>query len=70
MILYRIGRGERTRTSGLSVPNAARYQLRHTPTSIFLAEPGYLSVNSPLLLEFRRFQLGSVQLDAHQLQLP
>ncbi len=24
-------RGERTRTSGLSVPNAARYQLRHTP---------------------------------------
>lgn len=25
------GRGERTRTSGLRVPNAARYHLRHTP---------------------------------------
>ena len=25
------GRGERTRTSDLSVPNAARYRLRHTP---------------------------------------
>ncbi len=28
------GRGERTRTFDLSVPNAARYQLRHTPEAI------------------------------------
>ena len=28
------GRGERTRTSGLGVPNAARYQLRHTPECV------------------------------------
>ncbi len=27
----RPSRGERTRTSDLSVPNAARYRLRHTP---------------------------------------
>lgn len=27
-----LGRGERTRTFGLTVPNRARYQLRHTPT--------------------------------------
>jgi hypothetical protein len=26
-----IGRGEKTRTSGLHVPNVARYQLRYTP---------------------------------------
>ena len=26
-----IGRGERTQTFDLSVPNRARYQLRHTP---------------------------------------
>ena len=26
-----LGRGEKTRTSGLYVPNVARYQLRHTP---------------------------------------
>ncbi len=29
------GRGERTRTFDLTVPNRARYQLRHTPTSEF-----------------------------------
>ena len=28
---YLFGRGEKTRTSGLVVPNDARYQLRHTP---------------------------------------
>lgn len=26
-----LGRGERTRTFDLTVPNRARYQLRHTP---------------------------------------
>jgi hypothetical protein len=26
-----LSRGEKTRTSGLYVPNVARYQLRHTP---------------------------------------
>ena len=29
-----LGRGERTRTFGLTVPNRARYQLRHTPTGV------------------------------------
>ena len=28
------GRGERTQTFDLSVPNRARYQLRHTPISV------------------------------------
>jgi hypothetical protein len=31
-----LGRGERTRTFGLTVPNRARYQLRHTPTGVIL----------------------------------
>ncbi len=30
-LLPHFSRGERTRTSDLSVPNAARYLLRHTP---------------------------------------
>ncbi len=29
----RFGRGDRTRTYDLSVPNAARYQLRYTPVN-------------------------------------
>jgi hypothetical protein len=29
-----ICRGEKTRTSGLYVPNVARYQLRHTPKQL------------------------------------
>ena len=28
------GRGERTQTFDLSVPNRARYQLRHTPIGV------------------------------------
>lgn len=30
----KIGRGERTQTFDLSVPNRARYQLRHTPIGV------------------------------------
>jgi DNA invertase Pin-like site-specific DNA recombinase len=30
-----LGRGERTRTFDLTVPNRARYQLRHTPTGVY-----------------------------------
>ena len=30
MTIYLYGQGDRTWTDGLSVPNAARYQLRHT----------------------------------------
>lgn len=30
------GRGERTQTFDLSVPNRARYQLRHTPIGVVL----------------------------------
>ena len=36
---HRVGRSGRTRTVGLSVPNAARYQLRHTPS-----KPVYITV--------------------------
>ena len=35
------GRGERTRTFGLTVPNRARYQLRHTPIGVY---SGYYNV--------------------------
>lgn len=31
-----LGRGERTRTFDLTVPNRARYQLRHTPIGEYL----------------------------------
>jgi hypothetical protein len=32
---FSFGRGERTQTFDLSVPNRARYQLRHTPKCMF-----------------------------------
>ncbi len=35
MMVYFYGRGERTQTFDLSVPNRARYQLRHTPMSTY-----------------------------------
>ena len=31
-----LGRGERTQTFDLTVPNRARYQLRHTPIDAWL----------------------------------
>ena len=31
MVVFFYGRGERTQTFDLPVPNRARYQLRHTP---------------------------------------
>jgi hypothetical protein len=34
--IFMIGRGEKTRTSGLVVPNDARCQLRYTPINIIL----------------------------------
>src|SRR5690606_26964715 len=41
----RIGRGERIRTSDLSVPNAARFQLRHTPNRA--SAPDSIAYRSP-----------------------
>jgi hypothetical protein len=43
------GRGEKTRTSGLYVPNVARYQLRHTPikNSVLPTEFTTLCVATP-----------------------
>lgn len=36
------GRGERTQTFDLSVPNRARYQLRHTPKLVQLCVPPFI----------------------------
>lgn len=34
IVINSYGRGERTRTFDLTVPNRARYQLRHTPIGV------------------------------------
>ncbi len=45
------GRGEKTRTSGLYVPNVARYQLRYTPPFLRLQKYIFFD-NSPLVYFF------------------
>ena len=52
---FLIGRGERTQTFDLSVPNRARYQLRHTPLGTKILYPISAQIKSrrrhnPLLL--------------------
>ena len=47
---FSCGRGERTQTFDLSVPNRARYQLRHTPKRWYLGD--YTLVPSVFLVVF------------------
>ena len=39
-------RGEKTRTSGLYVPNVARYQLRHTPSDLRLQKYTFFEIKA------------------------
>ena len=43
-MLNYVGRGEKTRTSGLYVPNVARYQLRHTPSVLRLQKYTFFEI--------------------------
>ena len=43
-VLQAFSRGEKTRTSGLYVPNVARYQLRHTPSVLRLQKYTFFEI--------------------------
>ena len=47
-VLQAFSRGEKTRTSGLYVPNVARYQLRHTPSVLRLQKYTFFEIKMPL----------------------
>jgi peroxiredoxin Q/BCP len=64
---YFYGRGERTQTFDLPVPNRARYQLRHTPKCVYLSD---YNVRNQILPEVHQKKIIKLQYTMSMKQPP